>query len=109
MLINKNKNAEQGNVVTIMLTTGAEVIGEIIETTDDTITLKKPLTLGANPQGGFGLAPAVMLGDPQGAVRYERRNILAWLTNQDQAEKGYRQYASGITIADSSVLKGGPK
>lgn len=109
MLINKDKKVEKGDVVTIMLTTGAEIIGEVAEVDDELLALKKPLTLGANPQGGVGLAPAVMLGDPQGVARYERRNILAWLTNQDQAEKGYRQYASGITIADSSVLKGGAK
>lgn len=109
MLINKDKKAETGDVVTIMLTTGAEIIGEVTQLDDDTITLRKPLTLGANAQGGLGLAPAVMLGDPQGVVRYERRNILAWLTTQDQAEKGYRQYASGIAIADSSALKGGAK
>lgn len=106
MLINTQNNLpEVGKVSTFMLTNGAEIIGEVTEVTDTQVTVKKPLTLGANGQGGFGLTPATMLGDGEGTVTYERCNVLAWAATRDEAEKGYMQYVSGIEIASKDALK----
>ena len=107
MLITKNTTGpEQGRVNTFMLSTGAEIIGEVTDVTDTTVTVRKPLTLGANGQGGFGLAPATLLGDSEGTITYQRSHIVAWVATRDEAEKGYQQYATGIAIAGAGTPTG---
>lgn len=102
MLINKDTQPKTGDVITFRITTGEEIIGEIIDETSEVLLIKKPLTIvNAGPQGvSFG--PAVMLGDPEGNVQYIKNHIVAIMKTREQAEAAYKQHATGIAIASAA-------
>jgi hypothetical protein len=60
-----SKQLKIGDVVSIKLLTGEEVIARYEGEEDDSIILSKAATLAANPQGGLGIIPWMMSANPE--------------------------------------------
>ncbi len=99
MLIKKSQ--QKGDIVTFRISVGDEIIGEVMDTDDTSITIKKPLVLAAGPQG-VSLAPATMLGDSDSNVTFMKSHIMCWMKTRDAAEKAYRESTSGIALATTN-------
>lgn len=98
MLVNKENLHTVGEVVTFRLSVGDEIIGEIVQVEDNTITLKQPLVLAGGPQG-VSLAPATLLGDSEDNITFMKTHIMCWMKTRAAAEKAYRESTTGIALA----------
>lgn len=87
-----------GEICNFQISTGEEVMGEVINTDEQTVVLRKPVKLATNSQG-VGMVPATLLGDPDQTVTYQRSHIIGYMATRDDVEKVYREQTSGIAIA----------
>lgn len=104
MLINKTQQIEEGEVVTFKISTGEEIIGKVSKVTDTEFSVNKPMTM-VNTQQGVTLAPAVVLGDPEGDVTYFKQHMIALMKTRKQVEEAYLSMSSGIQIASADAIK----
>lgn len=88
-----DKGVAKGEVVTVKLTSGEEVIAKLVEETDTFIKVSKPRVLTA-AQGGIGLAPYLFTVDPDKDIKlYKNTIVILEPTEKDYAS----QYISGTT------------
>jgi len=88
-----DKGVSVGEVVTIKLTSGEEVIAKLVEERTDFIKVSKPRVL-TSAQGGIGLAPYLFTVDPDKDIKLQRGSIVII----EPTEKDYAsQYLSGTT------------
>lgn len=88
-----DKGVSIGEVVTIKLTSGEEVIATLVEERTDYIKVAKPRVL-TSTQGGIGLAPYLFTVDPDKDVKLQRSTFVVL----EPTEKNYAsQYISGTT------------
>jgi hypothetical protein len=89
------------------LYTGLEIVGELIDTTDNTFTIKRPYIFNYVPQGQdtYGLSLEVYsLADPDGTHCFMSSAIASVsLTIPIDVDKTYLQQTTGISII--STLK----
>jgi len=87
------------------LFTGLEVVGEEIDSTDTTITIKRPYIFNYVPQGQdtYGLSLEVYsFADPDGVHKFGLSAIASFsVTVPADIEKTYLQQTSGISIISS--------
>lgn len=88
-----------GEVVAFRIITGDEIIAEVLDCTDHTVSLKKPCTVGMGPDGKVGLTPAFILGHPDKPIVYQLGAIIATMTPRDDATASYQTFATGIALA----------
>jgi hypothetical protein len=106
MLLNKEFN--QGDVVTLKLVTGEEVIGKVTGTSTDSITISKPMLVNIgmderNKQVGIQMLPYFILcGDHDAAITIKDSHIIVKTIANDQAKSGYIQMTTGLTVATST-------
>ena len=87
-----DKGVTPGEIVTIKLTSGEEVIAKLIEETDTYIKVSKPRVL-TSAQGGIGLAPYLFTVDPSKDIKIYKPFVVLEATQEDYAS----QYVSGTT------------
>ena len=90
---------KNGDIVTLVLTNGAEVIGELVETSPMDYTLNRPRMVQANQQG-VGLVNGVcMTGEePKGNVSFNRSGVVFVIKTIEEMAKGYKQQVSGLVL-----------
>jgi len=90
---------KNGDIVTLVLTNGAEVIGELVETSPMDYTLNRPRMVQANQQG-VGLVNGVcMTGEePNGNVSFNRSGVVFVIKTVEEMAKGYKQQVSGLVL-----------
>lgn len=105
MLIEKSLSA--GDVASIKLGNGDEIIAKLVDQDRDSVIVTKPLlmVLGQDPstgRPGISMAPFWMLGTDS-AARYPipRTQILCILKSNEEATKGYLAQTTGLTIPGS--------
>ena len=102
-----NKDIEINTVVSIKLTSGEEVVGYYDREVDNTIILRKPLSI-VMTQNGPAFAPYFYTGDDIKAnpkIEFNNNYIIAKIkTNKDFAD-GYTQAVSGIASAKHNTGK----
>ena len=89
-----------GEVCNFQISTGEEVMGEVINTDEQTVVLRKPVKLATSSQG-VGMIPATLLGDPDQSVTYQRSHIIGYMSTRSDIEKVYKEQTSGIAIASN--------
>lgn len=95
MLISKGFTS--GDVITIKLTNGDELIARFDEETTDTITFNRPLliTLGAQ---GLGMIPWVFLAAKETFTIQKSQTFAVVLSKKDASDQ-YMQGTTGIALA----------
>ena len=101
----KVEKFKKGEVAAFRLSTSDEIIGEVVDVDDTTVSIKKPCTLAMGQNGSIGLTPAALLGDPEAPIVYSKSHILAVMKPRQDAEKSYTQFASGIQLATPGQTK----
>jgi hypothetical protein len=87
------KGLSVGDVITIKLSSGEEVIAKLVEENDIYIKVSKPRVL-TSAQGGIGLAPYLFTVDPDKDIKMYRASIVVIeISESDYAS----QYISGTT------------
>lgn len=107
MLIKKQPAAN--DVVAFKLVNGEEIVGKIVNTTAEVITVAKPVVVQLHGlqggQAGIGFAPYSLAADDAGEFSYYRSQVLASpvLARSDIAA-AYLKATTGLEIAEGSLL-----
>jgi len=90
-----NKGATVGEVVTLKLVTGEEIIGKLGEDGATYYLIEKPLTLVAGPKG-LGLQPWLFTDK---SIKFPKDKVMACEATMDEMAKNYLQGTTGIALA----------
>lgn len=96
MLIDRGVSA--GEVVTLKLMSGEELIAKLVEETDKGYKLSKPMVLSMGPQG-IGMIPFAMTVDMEKEITVRSSAVIAIETTEKQFSDAYVQNTTGIKLA----------
>jgi hypothetical protein len=94
MLINKGFSL--GDVVSIKLINGDEIIARFEKEDNETITINRPLALTMNGQG-LGMIPWVFLGK-DGSITISKANTFFVVASKGEAATQYTEGTTGIAL-----------
>ena len=104
MFVDKSTIFQPGETVGFKLVTGEEIIGKVIDITNEELRIEKPCTLGMAQNGGLGLSPASYMADMEKPVTYSKAHIVAWFIPHADLEAGYRSATGGIQVPPKGVI-----
>ena len=102
-------NYKVGDVVTLKLSNGEELVGKLTENTDSEYVVTRPLVFSMNPQNGQAmLVPWLMSVDPKNPqpISITKNNVLAVTKTIKEISDNYTQATSGIVTAQPGQLEG---
>jgi hypothetical protein len=97
------KENKIGQIVSMKLTSGDEVVGKITGQTPEGITLSKPVILAAS-RDGLAMVPFMMTANPDGEFLFKVNNIMCLVDTNQQVSDAYFQSVTGITPVRNSIL-----
>jgi hypothetical protein len=97
------KENKIGQIVSMKLTSGDEVVGKITGQTPEGITLSKPVILAAS-RDGLAMVPFMMTANPDGDFLFKVNNIMCLVDTNQQVSDAYFQSVTGITPVRNSIL-----
>lgn len=92
-----NKGFSQGDVVSLKLVNGDELIARFEEENTDTITIVKPLAITFGSQG-LGMIPWMFLGE-RDTYTLSKTHVFAVTVSKKDAADQYLQGTTGIVLA----------
>jgi hypothetical protein len=96
MLLNLKKDFSNGDVVSIKLINGDEIIARFESEDTDTITISRPLALTMSGQG-LGMIPWVFLGK-EDSITIRKKNTFFVVASKGEAAKQYTEGTTGIAL-----------
>lgn len=97
------KENKIGQIISMKLTSGDEVVGKVSGQTAEGITLSKPVILAAS-RDGLAMVPFMMTADPDGEYLFKTNNIMCVVNTNQQVSDAYYQSVTGITPVRNSIL-----
>ena len=91
------KPIASGDVVSLKLVNGDEIIARLESDDDKGITITKPLAITAGPQG-LGMIPWVFLGNKE-TFTLRREHVFVVVPSKKEAADQYMQGTTGIALA----------
>jgi hypothetical protein len=91
------KPLASGDVVSLKLVNGDEIIARLESDDDKGITITKPLAITAGPQG-LGMIPWVFLGNKE-TFTLKREHVFVVVPSKKEAADQYMQGTTGIALA----------
>lgn len=91
------KPITKGDVVSIKLINGDELIARLDEEDSGTVTVDRPLALTMQG-GGLGMVPWVLLGD-KNSISIQRSHIFAMVPSKRDAAEQYLTGTTGIALS----------
>jgi hypothetical protein len=91
------KPLKQGEVVSVRLITGEELIGTLDETTDEYTTVSKPMIVSMN-QNGYGLLPFMLTVDPDLKHTIQAQHCMSVVKTNDETSKAYVQSTTSLIV-----------
>lgn len=95
MLIDKGVSA--GEVVTIKLTSGEELVAHLVEERDDFLKVARPLVLTSSQQG-IGMVPYLFTVDPEKTIKLNKSTIVVLEPSDKDSASQYTKATTGIII-----------
>ena len=96
---------ETGEIFTLKLMSGEELIGRIVEQTDATIELTEPVSVAPGPQG-MGLVPSLFTSERGKNVVVNRTAITMYSTTDESIQAKYIEAVTGITTPSKKIIMG---
>jgi hypothetical protein len=96
MLIDKGVSA--GEVITLKLTSGEEIIGRLAEDSLMFVKLSRPLVVGMSPKGP-ALMPYLFTVSPSKDVKIQRSSVVVIEATDKEFADQYIQSTTGIQLA----------
>lgn len=93
----KEKTYNSGDIVTVYLQTGQEILGKFVSEDDSSTVLTKPLTVAIGPQGA-AFQTFTVTGDSEKNVSFKTGKIISILKTNDQTSSSYIEATSGIIV-----------
>jgi hypothetical protein len=96
MLIDKGVSV--GEVVTLKLTSGEEIVGKLVEETTTHYKMKRPMVIGMGAQGP-GLMPYLFTVHPDKEVKLSKATVVVAESTDKQFADQFVQSTTGIALA----------
>ena len=90
-----DKGLQTGDIITIKLTSGEEIVAKMVEETDQMVKVSKPLVLAAG-KNGIGMVPYLVTVDPDKDIKISRSTITVCELTEIDAAKQYIQGTTGL-------------
>lgn len=103
MLINRNKNYADGDVITLRLVTGEEILAKYVSESDRAYTISRPMALMPGPQGVM-LAQMAMTLELNTEVEIQKAHVVVHGYTRDEARDSYIQATTGIKTVRGNML-----
>jgi hypothetical protein len=91
-----SKGFSNGDIISLKLINGDELIARFESETGDDITIDRPLALTMCREG-LGMIPWLMLGD-KSAITLKKSHVFAVVSSQKDAADQYMQGTTGIAL-----------
>lgn len=91
-----NKGFTNGDVVSLKITNGDEIVARFEEETETTVKISRPLAITIGPQG-LGMIPWVFLGDSE-SFTLKKEHIYVMVKTKEEAATQYMQGTTGIAL-----------
>ena len=91
------KPITSGDVVSLKIVNGDELIARYESETVDEIKINRPLALSAGPQG-LGMMPWIFLGDKE-TITLKKSHVFVMVPSKKDAADQYMQGTTGIALA----------
>lgn len=91
------KPITSGEVVSLKLVNGDEIIARYDSETNDEITITKPLAIHIGPQG-LGMMPWLFLGQKE-TFNLKKNHVFVMIPSKKEAADQYMQGTTGIALA----------
>lgn len=92
-----NKGVAVGEVITLKLTSGEEIVAKLAEETDTYYKLSKPMVIGMGQQGP-GLMPYLFTVHPDKEVRLQKSTVTVAEGTDETFAKQFLESTSGIKL-----------
>jgi len=102
------KTLAQGDVASLKLVTGDEILAKVTEVTADSMTIQRPMLISVGMdertrQVGIQMVPYFLLcADYEAKLTIKNSHIIVAALANDQAKAGYIQNTTGLTVATST-------
>ena len=96
MLINKGVSA--GEVITLKLTSGEEIVAKLVEDGAAYYKLKNPQVIGMGPKGP-GLMPYLFTVSPDTEIKLQKSTVTVAEATDAQFAKQFLESTTGIALA----------
>jgi hypothetical protein len=93
-----DRGVTQGEVITIKLTSGEEIVSKLVEETDGYYKLSRPLVIGHTPQGP-GLMPYLFTVSPDKEIKILKTAVTVVEATDKSFADQYVQGTTGIKLA----------
>lgn len=93
-----DKGVVEGEVVTIKLTSGEEIVAKLVEDGPVFVKLSRPLVLSMSPQG-IGMVPYLFTVNPDKDIKLNKSTITVIEASDKQFADQYLQGTTGIKLA----------
>ncbi len=93
----KEKTYNSGDIVTVYLQTGQEILGKFVSEDDTSTVLTKPLTVAIGPQGA-AFQTFTVTGDSEKNVSFKTGKIISVLKTNEATSSSYIEATSGIIV-----------
>jgi hypothetical protein len=101
-----NKKFTDGDVITMKLASGEEVLGKYVSEDMASLTLSKPLMI-AMTQKGPAMAPILMTVDPEKNLTFSKNQITILEESDKEIANQYIFQTTGIQpVSNGSIIKG---
>ena len=98
------KTLQQGDLVTIKLITGEEIIARLQEIRDDTYVISRP-TMLVPTERGTALVGYLLTADIEQNVVLERAKVIVITQSKKELEAGYIQATTGISTINTGIVR----
>lgn len=91
------KPIKKGDIISIKLTSGEEVLGCYVEDSDSNLTVEKPATISATPEGKMGIIPWMMTSRTTKFL-LNKNTVVTFVTTEDDIAKAYTQATTDLKL-----------
>jgi hypothetical protein len=92
-----DKGVAIGEVITLKLTSGEEIVAKLVEETNDYYKLSKPMVIGMGQQGP-GLMPYLFTVHPDKEVKLQKKTVTVAEATDTVFAKQFLESTSGIKL-----------
>lgn len=96
---------QQGQVYTMKLNSGEEMIAKVLFTGSDFITIENPVSIAPGPQG-MGLVPSMFTAEQHIEVQLNTNSVSMCAKTEDNVCNKYIEATTGIKLPDKKIVLG---
>ena len=99
----KEKTYDSGDIVTLFLQTGQEILGKFVSEDDSSTVVCKPLTVAIGQKGAV-FQTFTVTGDSENNVHFKQGKVISMLKTRKDTADSYTQATSTIITPDKGEI-----